>query len=190
MAQTNPSFMRRVTLACGAFFAIISRPEFAAQVLRLREGAAEPAPEPAPAPAPAESKPATQPLREAPHEAALQLLGLLQRDARLIDFVEEDIAAYSDADVGGAARLVHAGCRKVLREHFSIQPVRDETEGSRITLNDGFDAAAIRLTGNVVGKPPFTGTISHRGWRVADTRLPKLAERHDAAIVAQAEVEL
>lgn len=184
MAQTHPSFMRRVALAFGAFFAILSRPEFAAQVMRLREGAD------ASAPAPAAPKPEARPLREAPHEAALQLLGLLQRDARFIDFVEEDIAAYSDADVGGAARLVHAGCRKVLREHFSIEPVRDETEGSRVTLNDGFDAAAIRLTGNVVGKPPFTGTISHRGWRVADSRLPKLAEHHDAAIVAQAEVEL
>jgi len=184
MAQPHPSFMRRMTFAFGAFFAILSRPEFAAQVMRLREAAGEPAP------APAAPPPEARALREAPHEAALQLLGLLQREARFVDFVEEDIAAYSDADVGGAARLVHAGCRKVLREHFSIEPVRSETEGSRITLADGFDASAIRLTGNVVGKPPFTGTVSHRGWRVADSRLPKLAENHDAAIVAQAEVEL
>jgi hypothetical protein len=86
--------------------------------------------------------------------------------------------------------VVHEGCRKVLREHFSIQPLRSETEGSRVTLPEGFDAAAVRVTGNVVGKAPFTGTLSHRGWRVADTRLPKLAAGHDAAIVAQAEVEL
>ena len=59
-----------------------------------------------------------------------------------------------------------------------------------VTLPEGFDAAAVRVTGNVVGKAPFTGTLSHRGWRVADTRLPKLAAGHDAAIVAQAEVEL
>ena len=82
------------------------------------------------------------------------------------------------------------GCRKVLREHFSIVPVMQELEGSRITLNEGFDAAAIRLTGNVVGKAPFSGSLSHRGWRVAETRLPKLSEQHDAAIVAQAEVDL
>jgi hypothetical protein len=176
--------MRRVTLAFGAFFTIISSPGFAEQVRRLREGAdVQP-------PAPAAPTPEARPLREAPHEAALQLLGLLQRDARLIDFIEEDIAAYSDADVGGAARLVHAGCRKVVREHFSLQPVRDEVEGSRITLDEGFDAAAVRLTGNVVGKPPFTGTLGHRGWRVTDSRLPRLAEHHDASIVAQAEVEL
>lgn len=183
MAQTPPSFMRRLSLAFGAFFAILSKPDFAAQVMRLRAGADVAAPAP-------QVAPDVRPLREVPHEAALQLLGMLQREARLIDFVEEDIAAYSDADVGGAARLVHAGCRKVLREHFSIEPVRADAEGSRVTLADGFDAAAIRLTGNVVGKPPFTGTISHRGWRVTDARLPKLAGHHDAAIVAQAEVEL
>jgi hypothetical protein len=85
---------------------------------------------------------------------------------------------------------VHDGCRKVLREHFTIEPVREEAEGSRITLNDGFDAAAIRLTGNVLGKPPFRGGISHRGWRVSDVRLPKLAETHDVTVIAPAEVEL
>ena len=185
MAQTPPSLMRRLSIAFGAFFSILGNPDFAARVARLREGDAAPAPAPTAAPAPAAPT-----LREAPHEAALQLLGMLQREARLIDFVEEDIAAYPDADVGGAARLVHAGCRKVLREHFTLAPVRDEVEGSRVTLAEGFDAAAVRLTGNVVGQPPFTGTLSHRGWRVADARLPKLAAAHDAAIVAQAEVEL
>ena len=129
-------------------------------------------------------------VRETTPEAALQLLGLLQREARFIDFVQEDVAAYSDADIGAAARVVHEGCRKVLGEHFSIEPVRSESEGSRITLAEGFDAAAVRLTGKVVGKPPFTGSLGHRGWRVTDTRLPKLAEGHDASVIAQAEVEL
>ncbi len=139
--------------------------------------------EPAPAPAPSA-------LTEASPVAALQLLGLLQRDARFIDFVEEDIANYSDADIGAAARLVHDGCGAVLREHFTIQPVRREAEGSRLTLQEGFDAGAVRLTGNVVVHAPFTGTISHRGWKVEDARLPKLAPSHDASIVAPAEVEL
>jgi hypothetical protein len=68
--------------------------------------------------------------------------------------------------------VVHEGCRKVLREHFTLSPVRSEAEGSRITLQAGFDAAAMRLTGNVVGQPPFTGTLSHRGWLVTQVRLP------------------
>lgn len=181
MTQSNPSFLRRLSLA----FAILSQPAFASQVERLREAGAEPAPSPPPPPAP----PAPV-LREAPHEAALQLLGLLQREARFVDFVQEDVAGYADADIGAAARVVHEGCRKVLREHFSIEPVSSDPEGSRITLQEGFNAAAIRLTGNVVGKPPFTGTLGHRGWRVVDSRLPKLAEGHDVTILAQAEVEL
>ena len=183
MTRPDPSFLRRLSLACGSFLSILSKPGFASRVEALNDIAPPPQPvEPVKAP--------VSPLREAPHEAALQLLGLLQRDARFIDFIEEDVKAYSDADIGAAARVVHEGCRKVLREHFSLQPVRSETEGSRITLAEGFDAAAVRLTGKVVGKAPFTGSLSHRGWKVSDTRLPKLAAGHDASIVAQAEVEL
>ena len=126
----------------------------------------------------------------APVTAALQLLGLLQREARFIDFVEEDIASYSDADIGAASRVVHEGCRKVLREHFQIAPVRSETEGSRVTLATGFDAGAVRLTGNVVGQAPFTGTLGHRGWHVTEARLPQLTDDKAAAVLAQAEVEL
>ena len=195
MTDSNPSFLGRISLAVSTFFSILGDGEFAAGVLRLRNGgaaAASPAPAPTPAPAAAPA-PAPQPaptLKEASPDAALQLLGLLQRDARFIDFVEEDIKAYSDADIGAAARLVHDGCRTTLREHFTIRPVRDESEGSRVTLAEGFDATSIRLTGNVVGKAPFNGSISHRGWRVDDVRLPKLTDSHNAKVIAPAEVEL
>ncbi|MGF6955612.1 DUF2760 domain-containing protein [Paraburkholderia youngii] len=197
MSDSNPSFLGRISLAVGTFFSILGSGEFAADVLRLRNGekfGAAPAPAPAaaatPAPAP-QPKPQPAPvLKEATPDAALQLLGLLQRDARFIDFVEEDIKAYSDADIGAAARLVHEGCRATLREHFTIRPVRDEAEGSRVTLPAGFDASSVRLTGNVVGSAPFSGSISHRGWRVDDVRLPKLADGHNAKVIAPAEVEL
>jgi len=100
------------------------------------------------------------------------------------------VTAYSDADIGGAARVVHEGCRKVIREYLHIEPVREEAEGARLTLPAGFDAAAVRLTGNVVGQPPFTGTLMHRGWRVSQITLPRLAEGHDVRVLAPAEVEL
>jgi len=186
MKQAHPSLLSRISLAFGTFFSILSDARFAASVQALRSGEhrAEPS---APAAAP---RPATVPLKEAPPDGALQLLGLLQREARFIDFIQEDVAAYADADVGAAARVVHEGCRKVLRDNFTISPVRDEAEGSRITLPEGFDATAIRVTGNVVGNPPFHGSITHRGWRVVDTRLPKLTGSHELRIVAPAEVEL
>ncbi|WP_416052490.1 DUF2760 domain-containing protein [Cupriavidus basilensis] len=196
MTDSNMSFLGRISLAMGTFFNILGDRELAAGVRRLRDGTgpgaspAPAAPVPAPTPAPVAAAPAPSALKEASPEAALQLLGLLQRDARFIDFVEEDIAGYSDTEIGAAARLVHDGCRAVLREHFTIRPVREEAEGSRVTVPDGFDATAIRLTGNVVGSAPFNGNISHRGWRVAEVRLPRLAERHDATVIAPAEVEL
>ncbi|NYH20779.1 DUF2760 domain-containing protein [Paraburkholderia bryophila] len=194
MTDSNPSFLGRISLAVGTFFSILGDGEFAAGVLRLRQGgtaaAATPAPAPTPAPTPAPAAAPAPVLKTASPDAALQLLGLLQRDARFIDFVEEDIKSYSDADIGAAARLVHDGCRTTLREHFTIRPVRDEAEGSRITLAEGFDASAVRLTGNVVGKAPFNGSISHRGWRVDEVRLPKLADSHNANVIAPAEVEL
>jgi hypothetical protein len=123
-------------------------------------------------------------------DAALQLLALLQQEARFIDFIQEDLLGFSDADVGAAARVVHEGGRKVLHDYFSLAAIRDEQEESRITLPQGFDAATVRLTGNVFGQAPFTGTLIHRGWKVTEVRLPKLAEGHDAHVIAPAEVEL
>ena len=191
--------MSRIALAVSSFFAIVGQPRFAADVARLRaEGGWPKAPEPAPAPKPAPAPVATPApvappppaLQLASETAALQLLGLLQREARFIDFVEEDVTGYSDEDIGAASRVVHEGCRKVLREHFTLAPVRSESEGQRLTLPIGFDTAANRITGNVVGQAPFTGTLAHRGWRATDTRLPQLAPSHDATVLAQAEIEL
>ncbi len=129
-------------------------------------------------------------LKEATPDAALQLLGLLQKNARFIDFIQEDIASYSDADVGVAARVVHEGCKKAVHEHFTLAPIRTELEGNKVTLPAGFDAASVRLTGNIVGSAPFTGTLVHKGWQVTDVRLAKLTQTHNANIVAPAEVEL
>jgi uncharacterized protein DUF2760 len=136
--------------------------------------------------------PAPEPviLKEATPDAALQLLSLLQKEARFIDFIKEDVSAFSDAEIGAAARVVHQGCTKALNEHFTLAPVSQDLEGSRVTLNKGFDAAAFRLTGNIVGEAPFSGTLVHKGWQVTDLRLPKLTEGHNAKIVAAAEVEL
>ncbi|OON61121.1 hypothetical protein B0920_19545 [Massilia sp. KIM] len=183
-----PGFWSRLSIAFGAFFKSLGDAEFAARVRDDGVGpVSAPAPAPAVAPAPA---PAPAPLRVPTPDSALQLLSLFQREARLIDFAQENLSAYSDADIGAAARVVHEGCARVLREHFTIEAVRPEAEGSRVTLEEGFDAASVRLTGNVVGHAPFKGTLSHRGWRATKVTLPQLAEKHDARVLAPAEVEL
>jgi len=136
--------------------------------------------------------PAPEPviLKEATPDAALQLLSLLQKEARFIDFIKEDVTSYSDSDIGIAARVVHEGCNKAINEHFTLAAIRNEQEGSKVTLPQGFDAGAVRLTGNITGAAPFTGTLIHKGWQVTNIRLPKLTQGHDATILAAAEVEL
>lgn len=122
--------------------------------------------------------------------AALQLLALLQREGRLVDFLQEDMAGFPDADIGAAARVVHEGCARALKQHFELRPIRTEAEGSAIELPAGYDAARVRVTGNVVGEPPFRGTLAHAGWRVETVRLPTTTAGHDPRILAPAEVEL
>ena len=124
-----------------------------------------------------------------PTDAALQLLGLFQREGRFVDFLEEDVASFSDADIGAAARVVHSGCRKALHEHFKLAPVRTEEEGVKITLPEA-NPGEVKLTGNVTGSGPFAGTLRHRGWRATEVRLPQAVGGHDPRVIAQAEVEL
>ena len=185
-----PGFFARLLLSWVVPFRVLFDPSFAAGVIRLREGKALPAPaeEDKPKKKPAKKEPA--PLREATPDAALQLLALLQREGRFVDFLEEDVASFDDAQIGAAARVVHEGCRKALREHVPLEPIRSEDEGERVTLDKGFDAKAVRVTGNVTGEPPFKGTLAHRGWRAKEVKLPKLAQGHDASVIAPAEVEL
>jgi len=182
MTQRRPSLLARIPLAISTFWQIIFNGEFAQGVLRLRQGAGPEGPQP--------TTQATALLQEAGPAAALQLLGLLQRDGRFIDFIQEDVGGFSDVEIGAAARVVHEGCRKVMREHFTLEPVRGEAEGTRVTLEQGFDAASLRITGNVVGDPPFKGTLTHKGWIATQTKLPKLAVGHNVNILAPAEVEL
>jgi len=170
----------RIWLAWLCFFRVLFDERFAARVEAARSGRALPAAPPAPA---AER-------RVDSASAALQLLSLLQREGRLVDFLQQDIASFPDADVGVAARVVHEGCRRALRDHASIEPVRAETEGARVKLDAGFDADAVKLVGDVRGEPPWSGTLRHRGWRATRIDLPRLVGEHDARVLAPAEVEL
>jgi hypothetical protein len=119
---------------------------------------------------------------------ALQLLALFQREGRFVDFIEQDIAAFPDADIGAAARVVHEGCRRALHAHARVISVRSEAEGSRVTLEQASED--VKLVGNVAGVAPFRGVLRHRGWRVENLALPQLVGGHDAQLVAPAELEL
>jgi hypothetical protein len=178
-------FLTRLWFAWLCFFKVLFDGAFAGRVWGVREPAALPPPKPQ-----AAGAAMTQPPRTADGVSALQLLSLLQRDGRLVDFLQQDIAAFSDADVGAAARVVHEGCRKALRAHADIAPVRAEDEGARIELAAGFDADTVKLVGDVRGEPPYRGVLRHRGWRATKLELPRVVGEYDAHILAPAEVEL
>jgi hypothetical protein len=118
------------------------------------------------------------------------LLAALQREGRLIDFLEQDVSGFADEEVGAAARVVHAGCRRVLRQGLDFEAAMTGAEGTAVTVPPGFDAQRIRLTGNVAGQPPFRGTLKHHGWVAKAIRLPRPSDSLDARVVAPAEVEL
>ena len=143
-----------------------------------------------PEPAKPVEKPRPVNLAAQHRDGALALLALMQREGRLVDFLRDSIDGASDADIGAAAREVYRGCRKVLDQHMSFEPVMPGEQDAKVSVPKGFDPAEIRLIGEARGEPPFKGTLRHHGWRVTDTKLPTLAEGVDRAVVAPAEVEL
>jgi hypothetical protein len=177
--QSEASFLTRLRTALACFGRALSSPEFCRQAGALLH---PPPPQPPAAP------PVVPPERR--HASGLLVLSLLQREGRLVDFLQEDVSSFSDAEVGVAARVVHRGCKQVVQEYFAIAAVRQEAEGAVIQLPAGFDAQRVRLTGNVTGQPPFRGTLKHHGWEVTDVRLPTVAETIDPRVLAAAEVEL
>lgn len=181
-------FLTRLWLAFLLPWKVLFDAAFAGRVNELRGGA--PRLPPAREPAPVAVREAEAVPMEPDATPALQLLAILQREGRFVDFVQEDVSSSSDAEIGAAARVVHDGCRRGLAQLVELAAVRTEAEGAAIELPRGFDAARVRVTGNIRGEPPFRGTLAHHGWQVTTIRLPKTNAGHDPKIVAPAEVEL
>ena len=196
----QPGFGTRIGLAMSAFFKILFNGAFAAQYLQIGQSTGSTATAlendtvpmdsiaPLETPQTVESPMVTS--APDPGRKTLQMLGALQREGRLIDFLMEDLDGAQDADIGVAARVVHSGCRKVIQSYMTIEPVWPGDEGTRVTVDEGFDPQRIQLTGNVVGTPPFSGCLQHRGWHAATVNLPELSDDSDPTILAPAEVEL
>ncbi|HWE53212.1 MAG TPA: DUF2760 domain-containing protein [Bryobacteraceae bacterium] len=179
--------MNRIVLAFRAFFALLftgKLPDDMTAALGLI-----PKPGPAPKAPPVPPAPVIKPA-----DGALQLLGMLQRDARVLDFFMEDITPYSDDQVGAAARDVHERTREILSRHFAPAPVIDRVEGSIVenaVENNAASPAMVKYVGNVPASgKPASGLLRHRGWRATAVSLPQLNLREDLAILAPAEIEV
>jgi len=176
--EENPGFFARLGLA----FKVLGDADLARRVADL---VTQPAPKITKAPEAPKATPA-----EKTHASGLYVLSVLQEDGRLIDFLQQDVATFSDEEVGGAARVVHSGCRKALESLVSVTPVLKDSEGTTVTVPAGFNSNQIRLTGNVSGQPPFKGSLKHHGWMAREMKFPTLSDSMDYRVLAPAEVEL
>ncbi len=172
--------MRFIT-ACKAFWKILISADYAAEWEQLA------------AKMQTELKPETHETPQAESTIAgdaVYTLVLLQREGRLVDFLQEDIAAYSDAQVGAAVRQIHDKCRKVLVENFGVESVRSETEGTQVEVMDDFDPQELRIIGKPGESPPYKGELKHHGWRATKVDFPQRHEKLDPALICPAEVEV
>jgi len=122
----------------------------------------------------------------------VSFLAMLQARGRLVDFLMDDINTYDDAQVGAAARVVHAGCKAALLEHFRISPVRAEREGAIVQVAAGYLPDEYRLVGKISGPAPFSGVLVHHGWKTDAVNLPRVlrSPTNRLPAIAPAEVEL
>ncbi|HVO64654.1 MAG TPA: DUF2760 domain-containing protein [Terriglobales bacterium] len=185
-------FSKRLSFAFRCFFSLLLQGKVPHDILQALGGTlAEVAPlAAAPKAAPVASKVEGDKPSPESLDRAVQLLGLLQRDGRLVDFLEEDVSSYPDGQLGAAVRSIHTSCRQVLERYIKLEPIIPSEEDQPVTVPTGFDLAAIKLVGNVTGEPPIRGLLRHRGWRVTEVTLPALPQGSGRAIVAPAEVEI
>jgi len=172
--------LNRIALAFRSFFAILFTGKLPADTARALGFTAAKTPPPA-------SKPTPQ---IGSQDGAIQILGILQRDSRLIDFLMEDISSYADDQVGAAVRSLHDQSRDSLQRYMRLTPVIDGVEGS-FTKLDSSDPSAVKLLGNVPvsGKAPG-GLLRHKGWRAEKIDLPNIASGAGSSIIAPAEIEI
>jgi hypothetical protein len=184
-------FWERVAFAFRCFFSILFHVDIPNDIAQKLVKLAGPVPHPATVATPSVSRPkeVERPASEA-FDRAVQMLALLQRDGRLIDFLAENISAYPDAQIGAAVRTIHDTCRQVLDQYVKLEPILNSEEDQPVTVPAGFDLAAIKLIGNVTGEPPVRGMLRHKGWRVKEVNLPPLPQGAGRMVVAPAEVEL
>jgi Domain of unknown function (DUF2760) len=176
---------KRISYALRCFFSLLFRGEIPEDIARQISNVTAPS-----ATSSSASAALAVPAAQESVDRAIQMLALLQRDGRLVDFVAEDVAPYPDAQLGAAARAVHDSCRQVLDRYFKLEPIMASDEDQPVTVPSGFDPASIKLVGNVSGKPPFRGLLRHPGWCVKQAHLPSLPEGSGRSVIAPAEVEI
>lgn len=178
--------MNRLSFAFRSFFSILFSGTLAPDIAQAF-GYTKPMPVRAAAAAPEPSKPAPEKKQPGPNDGAVAILGAMQAEGRLIDFLMEDISGYSDDQVGAAVRDVHSKSRQALDRCMSVAPLIDGVEGD-FAKTEGLSADAVKLVGNVPpgGKVPG-GLLRHKGWKAEKITL---ATVNMSKVLAPAELEV
>lgn len=177
------ALVKNFSLGVAALRRVCGDEAFAGQVRQLLSGQPTAVPAPTAPPAPA-------PVPAAPRHDALSLLAVLQREARLLDFLKEPIAGYDDAQIGAAVRNVHRDSAAVIERMFGVEPLAAQAEGASLEVPAGYDPARFRLVGNVPAQGPLRGKVAHPGWKATRADVPEWTGRADAAtVLAPTEVE-
>jgi hypothetical protein len=172
-------------IAIKAFFAALFDKQKAAQIQRVLAGQVTLVDDQDRVPAAAPAAEAARP--RSGREGAVTLLATLQREARLIDLMSEDLAQYSDAQVGSAARPCLVQCAAALGRMFDLQPLVDAGEGDLVEVPG--DASPIRYQWIGEGSAA-SGKLVHHGWQVSKIALPEwTGAEADAQVVAPAQVQ-
>ncbi|EMI57844.1 DUF2760 domain-containing protein [Rhodopirellula sallentina] len=180
----------RLGLALRAFWKALFDSAAAERMATALDGEGQPRLETAEAP-PSESSKKTQPIRKlAPTQnPAITLLATLQRDARLVDLIQEDLDQYQDAQVGAAARPCLKQCRQSLDRILKIEKLVDAKENESITVPADASAARYRWIGESSGTEETTGKVVHPGWQAVSIELPQWSgDEDDAKVIAPAQV--
>ncbi len=171
--------MNRLILAINAFWTTLKGENISP------EAVAEPTSEPLPEP-----DVDTSAEQNEFDSGAVYTLVLLQREGRLIDFLQEAIEGYSDDQIGAATRRIHQDCKKIFDENFQVTPIVSEPEGAPITIDGAYDPSSIKLTGKVADSPPYKGILRHKGWKISKPRFPARTGKVNPGIIQSAEVEI
>jgi hypothetical protein len=176
-------------IAFRAFFAALGSREKAEQIDKVLGGAvALEAPRKAAGEPP--SKPAEPPPEQKPAEPrnpAVTLLATLQREARLVDLVREDLDQYSDAQVGAAARPCLQQTGAVLERVLGLQPLLDASEGDSVQVGEHPSPTRYQWLGE---SSASTGKLVHHGWQATRVELPTwTGDADDAGVIAAAQIQ-
>ncbi len=179
-------------IAIGAFLKVLVNPEFGRRIkqvaLDMKTGAGDVSIQ-----VTAAEKLADPSVRiddtDSRRSGALQIITALQKEGRLLDFLEENLGQYSDSDIGSAVRSIHEGCKKVIGQMLVKKVILEQEEGSVYRINADYDAHSIKLSGRVREQFPLKGVVIHPGWQAVELNLPNYNQNNEM-IINPAEVEV